>query len=66
MGCRPNQSQLWEHSESWASTRPLEDEMSQHKIQIEFLLLTPRRRIEFLKWALKGFKALARPLKKTA
>jgi len=27
-----------------------------HKIRIEFLVLTPKRSVLFLRWALKGFK----------
>jgi hypothetical protein len=30
--------------------------MSRHKIRVEFLVLTPRRKTLFLLWALDGFK----------
>jgi hypothetical protein len=30
--------------------------MSHHKIRVEFLVLTPRRKTLFLRWALDGFK----------
>ena len=40
--------------------------MSQHKIRVEFLVMTDQRRIKFLKWALKGFKPVANPAKKAA
>ena len=30
--------------------------MSHHTIRIKFLVLTPQRRTQFLRWALEGFK----------
>ena len=35
--------------------------MSHNKIRVEFLVLTPRRKALFLRWALDGFKLQRTP-----
>lgn len=30
--------------------------MSHHNIRIQFLVLTPQRKVQFLRWALEGFR----------